>query len=169
MRRAAVVAVLAVALAPLPSRAAVHTVSVRSNFYDPTTVKVGYGDTVVWTAVDTGHTVTADDLRFDFYKSRTLNQGESVNYTVGHKDESIRYHCRVHVDMTGLIVVGKGSIVVPEPEPDPEVRTVPSSQFPTIASAVVDAPARTIVEILPGTYAESVPVSYTHLTLPTKA
>lgn len=153
-------------LAPLSARAAVTVVQVRSNYYSPQETHIAVGDTVSWTAFDAGHTVTADDLRFDFYPSRTLNQGETVSYTFTTDNETVYYHCRIHGPaMYGVIIVGNGSPPPPPPPPGPgEVRTVPSG-YPTIGAALQGAPAGSEIDVAPGVYHETVTVSTDDVTI----
>jgi plastocyanin len=148
-------------LGVLPARAAAAVVQVRSNFYDPQEIHIASGDTVAWTAVDEGHTVTADDLRFDFYSTRVLTKGETVQFTFTGGDETVYFHCRVHAPaMYGVVIVGKGSPPPPPPPPNPpEVRAVPSAAYPTIARALDGAPTGSEIDIAPGIYREALPVA----------
>lgn len=160
------VAVSAVALRVVPPASAApqtHLVEVRSNFFEPRVINIAPGDTVTWTAIDNGHTVEADDNRFNFYPQRFMNRGESVSFTF-LTDETVRYHCRVHGvagggGMAGTIIVGAGS---PSPTPTvtptvAEQRFVPS-QYATIGAALEGIAPGGIVNVAPGTYRESVAV-----------
>lgn len=141
---------------PLARADVVNVVQVRNFRYEPQTLSLAKGETVRFTAMDTKHTVTARDGRFDFFPDRTLNQGESVEWTF-RADETVAYYCRIHEpSMAGVIVVGEGSPRPPPPlEPAPEVREVPAG-YPTITAALAAAPRGTVIRIAPGRYAEKV-------------
>ncbi|HVL32549.1 MAG TPA: right-handed parallel beta-helix repeat-containing protein [Actinomycetota bacterium] len=148
-----------------PARADVHAVQVRNNVYSPQELRVARGDTVVWTAFDDGHTVTAEDLSFDYYATRTMRKGESVQHTFT-EDATVYYSCRVHRPaMFGVVVVGTGGSGGGGGGEPPEVRNVPTAEFPTIGSAVKDASPGSIVEIAPGRYVEDVLVRAPGLTI----
>jgi len=166
--RARLVAALGLLLAagpvtPVPADAAVvHDVQIRESTYAPGEVRIAKGDTVRWTAIDEGHTVTADDERFDFHRTRTLDTGDRVEWSAPGRDATIGYYCRVHgapggLGMAGVIIVGSGG---PKPPPPPQgpTRTVPSRTFPTIAKGVAGARPGTVITIRPGVYRESVVV-----------
>lgn len=70
--------------------------------YDPSSLEVGVGDTVVWTntgSVD--HTVTADDGSFD---SGAIAPGDTWSYTFEDVGE-YQYHCDPHPFMVASISV----------------------------------------------------------------
>lgn len=79
------------------------TVNIHDHAFDPGQLDVSAGTTVTWTNGDTvPHTVTADDGLFD---SGTLNPGES--YSVWFDGTgTVTYHCKIHPDMKGSVVVG---------------------------------------------------------------
>jgi len=161
MRRSLLFA--AVALAALPSLSArahigSHEVRVRNNYFDPQQLRIDVGETVTWRVIEGGHTVTAEDGRFDFHSNRLLNQGEAVQHTFT-ENETLYYHCKVHRgNMFGVIIVGTGSTPPPPSDDPPEIRSVPSA-FPTIPAALEDAPAGTRIELASGLYHESVRVT----------
>jgi len=135
-----------------------HSVNVRNNFFDPQQLRVDPGESVSWTALDDGHTVTADDGWFDLPGSGTLSQGQTVGWTAPATDVLVTYHCKVHAGMTGVVVVGDPPVPPPPPPPPIEVRAVPSEVYPTIASALAALPLRVRIEIEPGAYPEALTV-----------
>lgn len=164
--RALVAAALTVVAAGAPARAhlGTHEVQVRNNYYDPQVLEIDVGETVTWTAVDGGHTVTDDRDPPRFDQASLLNQGDAVQYTFT-EDETVTYRCKVHPgSMFGVIVVGEGS-PPPPPPPEPPVRAVPSDAFPTIAAALEGIAPTTIVQIAPGRYPESLAVTTPDVTL----
>jgi plastocyanin len=80
-----------------------NAVSIRDNFYSPSTISVPIGTVVTWT--NNGmmqHTVTSDGGLFD---SGTLNSGQGFSYTFNTAG-TFNYHCRIHgFAMAGTVVV----------------------------------------------------------------
>jgi LPXTG-motif cell wall-anchored protein len=87
-------------------RAATKNVTLKDNLFDPKTITVNVGDTVMW--MDQGqneHTVTADDGSFD---SGDLKTGEKTSFSFTFaKAGSFPYHCKYHAasGMVGTVVV----------------------------------------------------------------
>lgn len=131
------------------------TVIVQANSFQPARVDVAPGGTVTWHMLQGGHTIAADDGRFDFRSSTggTLDEGERRSFTVSDLEEVIGYRCTIHSGMRGAIVVGHPPPVV---HPAPTVR-VPED-FATIGQAVAAAPDWGRVEIAAGTYPIDEPV-----------
>lgn len=75
-----------------------------SNFsFDPQTVQIDKGVTVLWTNKDAvPHTVTGDS-----FSSGPLSPGQSFSYTFAD-DGTFAYHCSLHPQMTGSIIAGTG-------------------------------------------------------------
>ena len=99
--------------------------------FSPARVSVTAGEEVLWnwTGPDRNHTVTADDGSFDSDPGRVpgpagrpTEQGFSQQFPTPGE---VPYHCKVHPDMRGVVVVE------PKPPPDP----------PPVASAL-RVPAR---------------------------
>ncbi len=70
--------------------------------FDPATITVKVGATVTWT--NTGqrpHTVTADDASFS---SSSLGHNDTFSQTFT-KAGTYAYHCAIHTDMTGTVIV----------------------------------------------------------------
>jgi plastocyanin len=153
-----VVAVLS-AGAPPAHAATTHHVRVQDNGFTPSVLAIEPGDTVIWTAMETQHTVTADDGRFDFHPGRSLDQGEQVPWRFDAVEE-VRYHCRIHgaaggQGMAGLIRVG----TPPPPDvPDQPVVVVPDD-VASLRDAAAGAEPGTSVLVRPGVYTEAVVVT----------
>ena len=78
------------------------TVSIKNFAFNPASITVAAGTTVVWTNDDTtGHTVTADDGSFD---SKTIDTGGTFSQTFGTAG-SFTYKCTIHSSMTATVVV----------------------------------------------------------------
>ncbi|MCA1822977.1 MAG: right-handed parallel beta-helix repeat-containing protein [Mycobacteriales bacterium] len=126
------------------------------------------GATVRWTAIDGGHSVTADDGSFDLPVGGLLEPGDVVTWRAPRTDATIRYHCRIHggrggLGMSGVVVVGRGqprTTVPPAP-----TRLVPSRRYPTLARALTSAPRGTTVVVRPGVYRESLVVTTPGITI----
>jgi plastocyanin len=82
--------------------AADHTVDISGFAFSPRELTVKIGDTVTWTNADAqSHTATADDSAFD---SGTIGGNASKSVTLT-KAGTFAYHCRIHPQMTGTLVV----------------------------------------------------------------
>ena len=127
----ALVGVLAGALGALPAAAADHGVGVHSDFYDPKELRIERGDSVTWTWVNGGHTVTSKTGAF---RSGTLAAGG--RFTVPFPDPgTYQYGCDVHGSMTGTIQVG-------EPTGPPPPIEAPKLYVPTDVPTLEEAVAR---------------------------
>jgi plastocyanin len=142
---------LASAVLALPAQAAEHDVLVTDNSYKEPVINIRPGDTVVWTATRSGHTVTAADGRFDFHADRTLAAGERVRWLFD-KEEEVRYRCRVHAGMEGLIRVGSSASRAAPARP----RITVPDDAPTIGAAAAVARPGTEILVRPGRYPEEV-------------
>ncbi len=149
-RWAALIAIapIAVALSAPPANAAVATVTIRDNRFDPKEITIRPGDSVEW--VHSGqnlHTVTADDASFDSSPlclvpllGNCLSNGQSYRITfptVG----STSYYCKIHggvggQGMSGVIVVAVPA--APSPSPSPTVRRTP---LPTLSPTPSRSPS----------------------------
>jgi len=99
VRTAAAVALLAVAL-PVAA-AQTHVVVIDGVRYEPASITVKRGDTVVWRNNDPfPHTVTAAK-QFD---SGSIAAGGQWKY-VARKPGTFEYLCTLHPNMTGTLVV----------------------------------------------------------------
>lgn len=147
---------------PAAARAQTHVVELRSNFYFPGNLHISPGDSIVFKAVEHGHTVSADDRRFSWPPgNRTMNAGDSFTF-VFPLEETVRFFCRVHgqaggqvpgeYNMVGSIVVGRGA---PTGSGSPQTRDVPS-QYPSVQAALTGITPGSTIRVAPGEYAEPV-------------
>ncbi len=99
---AGVVAALAAA-APLAAGAD-QQVTIERHMFMPATVTVHPGETVTWVNKDQDvHTATSDDQGKSFH-TPLLDTGESATLTFASPG-MFGYHCSVHPDMTGTVIV----------------------------------------------------------------
>jgi plastocyanin len=89
---------------PAPNSPA--TVNIHDHTFDPSALNVATGTTVTWTNNDTeAHTVTADNGLFD---SGVIEPGQSYSTWLGGSG-TVSYHCEIHPDMKGSVVVSAAS------------------------------------------------------------
>ncbi len=83
-----------------------NTVTMKSLSYDPKTLEVHVGDSVVWTnSARTKHTATSDDDGKTF-DTGEIEPGKSSTPVKLEKEGEFKYHCKVHgKSMNGTIVV----------------------------------------------------------------
>jgi plastocyanin len=81
---------------------ATQPVSVNSNFYDPASLTINVGDTVVWTWAGNMHSVTSDSGEWP--NTGLQGAGFTFNHTFNNSG-SFDYHCTHHPGMRGTIVV----------------------------------------------------------------
>jgi plastocyanin len=80
---------------------AVHQVAIRAMQFDPPTLQVSVGDTVVWTNEDlVPHTVTAAGS----FDSQSLSTKQTWTYTASKAGE-YAYGCSFHPTMKGTLTV----------------------------------------------------------------
>lgn len=85
-----------------PAAMGAQDVVIQNFAFSPATLHVKIGDKVTWTNKDSvGHSATADDGSFD---TGVLAQGKSGSVTF-KKAGTYTYHCSVHPNMKGTIVV----------------------------------------------------------------
>ena len=109
----ALLACAGVASPAVPVRAQpVAIIRIYNNYFNPEQATVTPGGRIVWIAMESGHTVTADDGRFSW----TLQRNEiAVWDTAG--PEVVPYRCLVHEPrMRGSIVVGAAPVGTEPPE-----------------------------------------------------
>jgi len=83
--------------------AKVHKVTIKNLKYDPATLSIKAGETVVWVNKDdNNHTVTSDDG--DTLKSDNLGSGDTYRCTFP-KSGKFKYHCKYHPRMKGTVTV----------------------------------------------------------------
>lgn len=78
------------------------TVSMHNFAFDPATITVNKGDTVIWQNNDSvTHHVAADDGSFDLGGQ---SGGVTVKFTFT-KTGMFNYHCTIHTAMAGVVIV----------------------------------------------------------------
>jgi plastocyanin len=88
---------------PLPNSSV--TVDIHDHTFDPAQLDVAPGTTVTWTNGDTeAYTVTADN---GLFYSGAIEPRQSYSTWLGGSG-TVSYHCEVHPDMKGSVVVGGG-------------------------------------------------------------
>jgi plastocyanin len=85
--------------------AADRAVAISGFSFSPREISVAVGDTVTWTNNDAqAHTASADDGTWD---TSAIGNGASESITFATAG-TFAYHCDIHPEMTGTIVVGSG-------------------------------------------------------------
>ena len=81
-------------------------IDIRSFAFDPKTIAITKGDTVVWTNMDAApHTVTSDvGSAKNELDSPTLGKGDTYSHTF-NEIGTYAYHCSIHTSMKGKIIV----------------------------------------------------------------
>ncbi|MGH2718637.1 MAG: cupredoxin domain-containing protein [Actinomycetota bacterium] len=127
-----------------PAPAANAPVSLVNVSFAPATVTVNVGDTVTWTNNETSqipHSVTSDTAgQFDSSPSCSgadtatcLLPGQTFSQTFSTAG-TFTYHCRIHANMHGTIVVVAAAPASPAPRPSPTASPAPAAS-PTVASS----------------------------------
>ena len=82
------------------------SVKMKSISYDPKSVEVPVGGSIVWTnAAFTNHTATSDDDGQTF-DTGEIKPGESSSPVKFDKEGEFQYHCKIHgKTMSGTVVV----------------------------------------------------------------
>jgi plastocyanin len=108
VRRAAIVAALAPIVWTLGLAASdqakpkTHTVTIESMRFQPETITVAPGDTIIWVNKDlVPHTATSEAGRFD---SKDIQAERSWRYNTRKKGD-FAYICTFHPTMTGMLRV----------------------------------------------------------------
>src|SRR5687768_18184214 len=79
-----------------------HEVAIRGFVFDPDTIRVQLGDTVVWRNYDFApHTATADGKSFDSGQLAANASWTLVTTAVGEQP----YICALHPNMKGMLIV----------------------------------------------------------------
>jgi plastocyanin len=85
----------------------VHKVTIKNLKYDPLSLKIEPGETVLWTNEDdSDHTVISDDPHNKDFRSDNLGHGDAFRYTF-KKAGKFPYHCKYHPRMKGIVVVAR--------------------------------------------------------------
>jgi plastocyanin len=82
-------------------------VGIAFHAYDPATINVVEGDLVQWNwnGPDTNHSVTSDAGSGETFDSGVLDKSGATFTYYFAKAGTYRYHCSVHADMHGTVVV----------------------------------------------------------------
>jgi plastocyanin len=145
-RRVVTAALLAVPLAGLSRlvldqdvQAADVAVTIQNFAFAPTPLTIPVGTTVVWTNQDTApHTATNDPGSAFSFDTGMLQKGQSGRVTFSAAG-SFPYHCNVHPNMHGMVVVTAASA----PAPAAPAPAAPAPAAPAPAAPVTAAPAPT--------------------------
>lgn len=88
--------------APTANASKSVTVTIRNFDYSPGTINISKGDRVVWANLDdVKHTATKGGS----FTTGKIKPGKAVAVKFGSRG-TYRYHCTLHPDMTGKVVVG---------------------------------------------------------------
>jgi plastocyanin len=86
---------------------ATKTVSIENFAFVPARIVVRPGTRITWVNNDSApHTVTANNGAFD---SGTLQQGETFSRTFRRAGKRFPYHCEIHPEMLGKVIVRQPS------------------------------------------------------------
>jgi plastocyanin len=93
-----------------PSLAADVGIDVKDFEFGPKTQQIGVGDTVTWTLVDGGHSVTARPNQPQKWDSGVLDKGKTFKQTFT-KPGRYQYYCKPHESfMRATLVVGSDKV-----------------------------------------------------------
>ncbi len=88
---------------PSASESETHNIEIVDFSFNPLTLTINQGDTIVWTNRDSAkHTVTSNSG--SELGSELLGKDESYSHTFNTKG-TFKYHCTPHPGMTGLVQV----------------------------------------------------------------
>ena len=141
----ATIAVLRVA----PAHAATVNVTVADNVFQPASVTIAAGDTVVWTQPGTRvHNVTADDGSFS---SGNLAAGGTFSRAFASPG-TFRYYCSIHgapggIGMSGVVVVQAAQVTTTTAAPTTTTTAAPTTT-PTTAAANTTSPTTAAPQVL---------------------
>jgi hypothetical protein len=136
--------------------AADHAVAISDFSFSPGTVTVAVGDTVTWTNSDAqDHTATADGGSFD---TGTLGNGESGTVTFSTAG-SFPYHCTIHPQMTGTVVVEAAASTPAAPAPTAAAPTNPPTDTGAAATNSSTSNAGMAVMLLIGVFAVGIAIA----------
>ncbi|KAG0328848.1 hypothetical protein BGZ99_004336 [Dissophora globulifera] len=106
--------------------------------FQPQTVTVQPGDTVIWTNSDTtAHTVTTDTTGFD---SGNINPGATFSHTFATA-ATVKYHCSIHPFMLGT--VDASAAPGTSASPTSSSTTSGATASPTTTSSAAPSPTTT--------------------------
>jgi len=145
-RRVITAALLAVPLAGLGRlmqnedvQAADVSVTIMNFSFQPTPLTIPVGTTVVWTNQDpVMHTATSDTA--GVFDTGLLQKGQSGRVTFNTAG-TFTYHCTVHPNMHGTVVVTAAGAATTTTAPAPAAPALPPAPTPTRAPAPARAAA----------------------------
>ena len=118
-----------------PQGAASASVSIVDFGFSPATITVNTGTTVTWTNTGASiHSVTSDTGAFDSSPScptgPCISPGSSFSHLFGQAGQ-FSYHCRVHPNMTGTVIVNSSApATTTTTRPNPGTTTVSAGGTP---------------------------------------
>ncbi|MCA1669343.1 MAG: cupredoxin family copper-binding protein [Thermomicrobia bacterium] len=123
-------------------------VNIMNFSFQPTPLTIPVGTTVVWTNQDSApHTVTSDTGVWDSGIGSPLQKGATFRFTFTQAG-TFPYHCMIHPNMHGTIVVtaaaGGSPTAPPAASPPPPTVPAPSAVAPApVPTVALPAPPRT--------------------------
>jgi plastocyanin len=146
-RRVVTAALLAVPLAGLSRfaleqdvQAADVAVTIMNFSFQPTPLTIPVGTTVVWTNHDMApHTASSDPGSAFTFDTGMLQPGQSGSVTFMTAG-SFPYHCNVHPNMHGMVVVTGASAPAAPAAPAPAAPAAPAPAAPAAPAASAAAP-----------------------------
>jgi plastocyanin len=124
-----------------PASAATSQVMMGNLRFDPARVEIALGDSVIWEALDDGHTVTARDGSFDSSSRGAMEEGDEYRYRFRFPG-TFAYFCRIHQNR-GM----EGEIVVI----DPYATTTSTTRLTPVTAAVTTTTMGTTTTTVPPT------------------
>ncbi len=127
-------------------------VRVLNNYFDAAQVQISAGESVTWAFETSGHSVDSNDGLFRFDAQGTVPSGQTREF-VFPEQGVYAYHCRVHSPdgVNGMVGTVYVDVPIPTPQPTPEPTPPPQrfvpEEYPSISSAVIGAPADTVVNV----------------------
>ena len=107
---------------------AVHNVTIQNFAFSPASITIKKGTKVTWTNKDsTAHTVTADSGSGP--ASQTLQPGDTYSFTY-NQTGTFKYHCSIHMEMTGSVTVTEGSSTTQPTSNNPAPANNSSNPYP---------------------------------------
>ncbi len=85
---------------PSVQQTAGNAITIKNFAFNPGTLTVKAGTTVVWTNQDS----VQHQIKADTFNSQRLNQGDSYQFTFSQKG-TYSYSCAIHPSMTGTVIV----------------------------------------------------------------
>jgi plastocyanin len=133
----------------VPALAADQSVTMIGSTFDPATVTIQAGDTVTWTNADQlDHDATANDGSWATATFGLAGSGAVTFQAAG----TYPYHCTIHPDMTGTVVVQAAATPVPTNAPTSAPTNAPTAPATDVSAAIAtpvdDASVRTSAALM---------------------